>query len=145
MNILKDTGLISLLPKQLYDCRYPFDGDGGILAHAFFPYEESDLGGDIHFDNDEKWIDKMDSKDYNGIDFFTVALHELGHSLGLSHTPVFSAVMFPYYNGYDDSPQPQLTYDDILGMYDLYSELTEKVLIALLKPLLVLHSFYISL
>lgn len=111
--------------KESFYFRYPFDGDGGILAHAFFPYEESDLGGDIHFDNDEKWIDKMDNKGYDGIDFYTVALHELGHSLGLSHTPITNAVMFPYYNGYDDSPQPQLGYDDILGMYDLYSELSQ--------------------
>lgn len=62
------------------------------------------------------------SNDFDGIDFFTVALHELGHSLGLSHTPDRNAVMFPYYNGYNDSPQPQLGYDDILGMYDLYSK-----------------------
>lgn len=70
----------------------------------------------------------MDNMGYNGIDFFTVALHELGHSLGLSHTPVTNAVMFPYYNGYDDKPQPTLDYDDILGMYELYSKLKMKPL-----------------
>lgn len=57
-----------------------------------------------------------------GTDFFTVAVHELGHSLGLAHSSNPSSVMFPYYSGYDVEQQFSLDYDDILGIYELYSK-----------------------
>lgn len=55
------------------------------------------------------------------MDFFTVAVHEIGHSLGLSHSPEHNSVMNPYYKRLD-SESFSLGYDDVLAMYELYSE-----------------------
>merc|ERR1711915_262623 len=69
-----------------------FDGYGGTLAHAFYPL----YGGDIHFDDDEDWT--FDS--YRGTSLFTTMVHEVGHSLGLSHSDVEGSIMAPFYIGY---------------------------------------------
>ena len=58
------------------------------------------------------------------MDFFTVAQHEIGHSLGLSHSPVYDSVMYPYYRGQQHGGA--VGYDDVLAMYEVYSK--ERVL-----------------
>ncbi|CAG0891397.1 unnamed protein product [Darwinula stevensoni] len=95
--------------------RYPFDGVGGVLAHAYYPYEEGSYGGDVHFDAIENWTDS--DKD-DGVDFYTVAVHEIGHSLGLPHFPDRSSVMYPYY--LEKKTPGFLGYADIMAMYDIY-------------------------
>ncbi|KAG5860632.1 Matrilysin, partial [Gonioctena quinquepunctata] len=112
-----DADIIVAFGSGFHGDVFPFDGPGHTLAHAFFPSQQDPLGGDIHFDDDEYWVD--DNSKNEGTDFYAVALHELGHSLGLAHSPVESSVMFPYYKA-PDSGAPHLDYDDIMGMYELY-------------------------
>ncbi|XP_077988703.1 stromelysin-1-like [Glandiceps talaboti] len=87
----------------------PFDGPGGVLAHAYFP-----TNGDAHFDDDELYTDAT----FDGVNLFQVAAHEFGHSLGLSHSDVNEALMAPFYTGYQ--PSFQLHSDDIAGIQQLY-------------------------
>lgn len=53
-----------------------------------------------------------------GINLLQVAVHEFGHSLGLAHSDVNSAIMAPFYRGY--VPNLVLDSDDIAGIQSLY-------------------------
>ncbi|XP_016431844.1 collagenase 3-like [Sinocyclocheilus rhinocerous] len=96
-----------------------FDGPQGTLAHAFAP--GSGNGGDVHFDDDESFTFRSS----RGHVLFLVAAHEFGHSLGLSHSNVPGALMFPTYTFTDPDRSP-LSSDDIEGIQSLYGPLKPK-------------------
>ncbi|NWI88716.1 MMP7 protein, partial [Pitta sordida] len=100
--------------RRAHGDRYPFDGRGGTLAHAFAPGEG--IGGDAHFDEDERW-----SEFNQEINLFLVAAHEFGHSLGLAHSNVRGALMYPTYS-YQNPTTFKLPEDDRRGIQKLYGK-----------------------
>jgi len=76
-----------------------------------------DIAGDLHMDVARTWVDDAADVTGNGVfDFFTVMLHEIGHSLGLGHSAVVGSVMEPIYAG----SRRVLHADDIAGIMALY-------------------------
>ena len=55
---------------------------------------------------------------FQGTNLLQTLTHELGHSLGLSHSDVNSAVMAPFYRGWQ--PNFKLDDDDIQAIQALY-------------------------
>ncbi|XP_038889211.1 metalloendoproteinase 1-like [Benincasa hispida] len=87
----------------------PFDGPGGMFDHASAPTD-----GRLHFDGDESWSAGVVDNELN---VMTVALHELGHVLGLGHSSIQQAIMWPYMN---PGTIKGLNDDDIVGLRALY-------------------------
>lgn len=65
---------------------YNFDDKGGLLAHAFYPYNTSGKGV-VHLDFAEEWTSTL---------LFTTLIHEFGHTFGLGHSSEINAIMYPY-------------------------------------------------
>jgi hypothetical protein len=88
-------------------------GNNRTLAMALKPppVNNYSIAGDITFNTAQVY-------NINGLnyDLYTVALHELGHALGLDHSNTAAAVMYPTYQGV----QYGLYTDDINGIQSIY-------------------------
>ncbi|KAG5535001.1 hypothetical protein RHGRI_022941 [Rhododendron griersonianum] len=88
----------------------PFTGRNGALAHAFAP-----TNGRFHYNADHSFSVNPVAGSYH---LETVALHEIGHLLGLGHSNVQAAIMWP---SIPAATTKGLNADDIQGIRTLYA------------------------
>jgi hypothetical protein len=116
---VSDTGAALGVPgNQQNDSRfgdirvYATPQQSGVLGYAFPPppIHGGTRAGDVVLNSSASW-----NVDAN-FDLQTVAIHEVGHALGLGHSSLSSSVMYDVYNGVKQG----LTGDDIAGIRSLY-------------------------
>ncbi|CAG5125753.1 unnamed protein product, partial [Candidula unifasciata] len=94
------------------NCEHNFDGPGGEIAHSW-------NAGNMHFDDEENFK-SIHSYSTDGIYLLRVAVHEIGHVLGLSHTNKSYSIMYAIYHGAGQSPEFELSWDDRHDIQNIY-------------------------
>jgi len=97
------------------------DGASGTVGEAgsqYFPnasgYGTFDIV-EIRFDTAEDWTTNPNYAGFDFVNFFTTAVHEIGHALGLGHSLDPSAIMY-----FATNTTINLTPDDIAGAQAIY-------------------------
>nr|KAG5688239.1 hypothetical protein BaRGS_034281 [Batillaria attramentaria] len=94
------------------NCEHDFDGNGGEIAH-------SQHAGNMHFDDEENFK-SIRSYTPDGIYLLRVAVHEIGHVLGLAHTNKSQSIMYAIYHGAELSPEFELSREDRTEIQKIY-------------------------
>ena len=101
-----------------FTCQGDFSKDPSTLAFTSTSTDSAGniLDADILFNPSKKFTTDATVSGQSGQDLETVAVHEIGHFLGFSHSGVVKAVMFPF----APSLERTLGYDDVMIASQVY-------------------------
>lgn len=90
------------------------DGKGGTVGGADRNYS---LGvGSVYLDSEEEWVVRGENEE-GDVDLESVVMHMIGHLLGLGHSSVEEAVMYPIVL---PEKKTELSYDDLQRIHQIY-------------------------
>ena len=109
--------------------RFKKNGDAGLpqafgantLAYAYFPSGASlGIHADMFFNEERNWAEMHSPSE---ISLWKVAVHEVGHALGIHHSQVQEDIMYPTYQPNDEV---NFTLDTIGAVEHLYADIKRK-------------------
>ncbi|KAI3903950.1 hypothetical protein MKX01_007896 [Papaver californicum] len=105
-----ETNMVIGFHKGNHDDGSSFDGQMGVVAHAFAPND-----GRLYFNAEDKWSTSPGS---DTVDLESVAAHEIGHLLGLEHIFEPNAIMYPVFQ--PGTTKRQVQVNDVKALRAIY-------------------------
>ncbi|XP_020297812.1 stromelysin-1-like [Pseudomyrmex gracilis] len=99
-------------------CLFDFDGQGAVLAHAYYPNKDLKHVSEVYIDNAEQWHVELTENPWNKDHLLHTLTHEIGHAIGMEYSLHTDSVMYAF------MPIKQwpvtLSLNDVLAMQNHY-------------------------